>query len=74
VRVPRVLREIEFGTRPEAVVDLMAHGGSVDEDVVHGGRDVEVKDLVVAEQVFVRLLPLVDGHVREVKFLKSYDS
>jgi hypothetical protein len=63
---PWIFGEAEFGVRLEAVIGLVAQGGSVHHDVVHRRRDVEVILFVVAEQVLVDVLPLIHRHVAEV--------
>ena len=55
----------------ERVVSLVAQCCPVDQYVVHGRRDVHAEVVVVAEDIFVRVLLLVDRLVFVIDSLQS---
>ena len=67
--LPRIKCKTESGVWSETVIRFVAQCGPVDQDVVHGWRDIEVILLVEAQQVLVNILPLVYGHVAPVQNL-----
>ena len=67
---PWVFSESEFCVWPETVVGFVSQGCPVDKYVVEGRWNIEIVFTVEAQQVFVHILAIIDGHVVVVQNLK----